>query len=314
MSHPEDWQPKRPFGPGSVSLVLAVVILLAFSFHRQGLDGAVLRTPDASTQALTFIKRALPPRLEEAQRVERLEQLGEMPPRDALPPLARIESRPVNPLAPDAGSTEFLVEPLGYLARCAWLMVGTIEMALWGTIIAASISLPLGIVGARTLHYGRIPYAAARGLSSLSRATPELILALLLALMYGFGPTAGILALGLHSAGFLGKFLADDIENTDRGPQDALASTGAARLKVVRIAIVPQVLPQYVAYLQYILERNVRTASVLGIVGVGGIGLELKFAYDNGEFDKVATVLIVVFATVLLLEFASQRLRRRIIR
>ncbi len=310
----DPWSPKRPFGPGSVSIAIALLLLLGISFHRQGLDQSLVRTPEAADQAWTFIDRALPPRIEEAQRVERLKQLGEMPDADSLPMLARIERRPLNPIQPHAGTADFLVEPLGYLRRCVILMLGTIEMAFWGTLVAMTLSLPLGIIGARTMAYGKIPYSIGRGLSSLSRATPELILALILALMYGFGPTAGILALGLHSAGFLGKFLADDIENTDRGPRDALASTGASKLKVLRIAIVPQVLPQYVAYLQYILERNVRTASVLGIVGVGGIGLELKFAYDNGEFDKVSTVLIVIFATVLTLELISQRIRQRIIR
>ena len=124
---------------------------------------------------------------------------------------------------------------------------------------------------------------------------------------------AGILALGFHTSGFLGKFFADDVENSPPGPQNALRSTGGNRVKVLRLAVLPQVLPQYVAYVQYILERNVRTATILGVVSAGGIGFELMARFKNGEYDAVATILIIVFVTVFALEHLTQRLRARLI-
>jgi len=101
---------------------------------------------------------------------------------------------------------------------------------------------------------------------------PELIVALFLVLAYGFGPIAGVLALGLHAAGFLGKFYAEDIENADKKPQEALEAIGAGKLKTLWYGVIPQVLPQYIAYTAYILDRNLRMATVIGLVGAGGIG------------------------------------------
>jgi phosphonate transport system permease protein len=153
----------------------------------------------------------------------------------------------------------------------------------------------------------------ARAIAGLLRAVPEIVSVLFLVLAFGIGPMAGVLALGLHSAGFFGKFFADDIENTDRGPQEALASLGANRLKVLWFAALPQALPQFASYTQYILERNVRMAAVIGVVGAGGIGIELKGRFDMYDFSHVTTIVCVVLATVLGLERLSQWVRARLI-
>jgi phosphonate transport system permease protein len=192
-------------------------------------------------------------------------------------------------------------------------MVDTIEMAIWGTLLSILLALPLGFFAARNYTTGPIAYNLSRALCSLVRAIPELIVALILVIMYGPGPVAGILALGFHTSGFLGKFFADDIENAEPGPQQALRATGGNRVKVLRLAVLPQVLPQYVAYIQYILERNVRTATILGVVSAGGIGFELMARLRNGEYDAVATILIIIFISVFALEQATQRLRARLI-
>jgi phosphonate transport system permease protein len=140
-----------------------------------------------------------------------------------------------------------------------------------------------------------------------------MISALFLVLAYGFGPIAGILALGLHAAGFLGKFYAEDIENADRGPQEALQAIGAGKLKVLWFGVLPQVFPQYIAYTLYILDRNVRMAIVIGIVGAGGIGQELKGRYDMFNYGHVSTILLALFVTVFLLDQLSARIRARLI-
>jgi phosphonate transport system permease protein len=155
----------------------------------------------------------------------------------------------------------------------------------------------------------RLVYSLARGWLSFHRAMPELIIALFLVLMYGFGPVAGVLALGIHTSGVLGKFFADEIENAPPGPQMALSASGASALKVLRYAVFPHVFPAWIAYVQYIFERNIRTATVLGIVGAGGIGMELKGRWDLFDYGHVTTILLVIFITVVLLEYFSQKLR-----
>jgi phosphonate transport system permease protein len=208
---------------------------------------------------------------------------------------------------------EVLVEPAGYLLYAIVLMLETIEIAVWATILAVMIAVPLAILGARNYTPHKAVYHAARTVCSFLRAVPELIAALFLVLAFGFGPIAGVLALGLHTAGFLGKFFAEDVENAERGPQDALRGTGANRLKVLGYAVFPQVLPSYLAYMQYILERNIRTATVIGIVGAGGIGQELKGRFEMFNYSHVATILLVILITVMVLEYLTGRLRGRLL-
>ena len=207
----------------------------------------------------------------------------------------------------------FLIDPIGYLKRDAILMLETIEIAVWGTLLALFLALIPAWFGAKNLTPNRFAYSAARGICSLTRALPELISALFFVMIFGFGVIPGVVTLGVSTMGFLGKFLADDIENADAGPQDALRCQGANKLKVFRYAILPQVLPSYLAYLQYILERNVRAATAIGVVGAGGIGMELKGRWDMFDFGHVSTTLLVIFATVLLLERVTQHLRGKLI-
>jgi len=206
-----------------------------------------------------------------------------------------------------------MVEPLGYLTLTVGKMIETIEIAIWATILAVLLSIPLAYLGAANYTPNRAIYAIARGTVSLLRAIPELISALFLVLAFGFGPVAGFLALGLHGAGFLGKFYAEDIEAADKKPQDALRALGASKVRVLRLAVLPQVMPSYIAYTLYILDRNVRMATVIGLVGAGGIGQELKGRYDLFEYGNVGTILVVIFVTVFVLDQISARLRARLI-
>jgi phosphonate transport system permease protein len=205
---------------------------------------------------------------------------------------------------------EVLVRPVGYLLYVLLKMIETLEMALWGTIIAVTISVPLAYYAAANYAPNRFVYNASRSVISFLRSMPELVIALFLVLAFGFGPIAGFLALGIHGAGFLGKFYAEDIENADRGPQEALHAIGAGKIKTLWFGVLPQVMPQYIAYTLYILDRNVRMAVVIGIVGAGGIGQELKGRFEMFNFGHVGTILLVIFITVFLLDRFSARLRR----
>ncbi|MGF1581151.1 MAG: phosphonate ABC transporter, permease protein PhnE [Gemmataceae bacterium] len=210
-------------------------------------------------------------------------------------------------------SREYQVRPFAYLVLLFWEMLETLEMALWGTILSILLATPLAYLGAKGYSPHSTLYFLSRGMCSLMRSVPELISALFFILVFGFGPVPGILAMGLHTAGFLGKFFADEIENAPKGPQEALACLGTAQWKVLRFAVIPQVMPQYLAYMQYILERNVRAATVLGIVGAGGIGDELLDKWNLAQYGHVSTILLVIFVTVFLLEHLTQHIRRKLI-
>lgn len=315
---PEAWTLRQPFGPRAIGAALLLAVLMTWSAERTELDRGVVQAFDgtASQGAGEFFKAALP--LVFAERTETARVEGFDP--DDLPPLAYLETEPVREYDAlsntwkDAGTVEYLVQPGGYMLRVLALMMKTLEIALWGTLMAALMAIPMGYLSTAGYSPHPLVYNAARGLCSFSRAVPELISAMFFVLMFEPGPVPGVLALGLHGSGFLGKFFADDAENAPRGPQEALRATGASRVKVMRFAVLPQVIPQYLAYLQYVLERNVRTGTVLGIVGAGGIGMELKGRWDLHDWGHVSTILLAIFLTVVALEHLTQKLRGRIMR
>lgn len=315
----------------TVGLLLIALLIAGVSAQRSEIDrmlalsvqavGAALGSGEASQVADGFGRigrNLLPLQLSETTDLGRIENLD----REALPWGSRIELQPVTERRLDPETLEMtettlqrevLFEPFGYLLHVLWLMVQTLEIAVWGTVIAIVLGAPLALLGTRGYSPHTVVYLAARGTASFLRSIPDLISALFLVLTFGFGPIAGVLALGLHTAGFLGKFFAEDIENAPRGPQDALRAAGAGRLKVLRFAVFPQIMPSYLGYMQYILERNIRTATVIGIVGAGGIGQELKGRFEMFDFQHVATMLLVIFFAVLVLELATARLRRRML-
>lgn len=260
-------------------------------------------------------RQMIPLQISERREVSRIEGFD----RDRLPLFSRIEvvDTRTERLDPETFQmravverTEYLVEPVGYLVRVGVKLWETLMIAFWGTLLAVLMSAPLAFLSARNLTPHVWVYGAARAVVSLLRAVPELVSALFLVVAYGFGPVAGVLALTLHGAGFLGKFYAEDVEAADPKPQEALAATGANRLKVLRFAILPQVLPQYIGYTLYVLDRNFRMATVVGLVGAGGIGQELKGRFDMYNYHHVGTILVAMFAAVFLIDQISARLRR----
>lgn len=323
--HWTEWELYRAVSPRSIFILFVAFILLSLSAHNTELDKAIVESSKAVMSAvgigdsqvldgaIRFAHKAFPIQISTRTELNRIENFNP----ESLPFLAYLEKgelREYDALTASwsVENTEYLVEPIGYLKKVVIKMWETIEMGFWGTFISIMISLPLGILASMNYTPHRFVYTFARGWLSFHRAMPELIIALFLVLMYGFGPIAGVLALAIHTSGVLGKFFADEIENAPPGPQLALGSSGASRLKVLRYAVFPHVLPAWIAYIQYIFERNIRTATVLGIVGAGGIGMELKGRWDLFDYDHVATILLVIFITVLFLEFFSQKLRKKI--
>jgi phosphonate transport system permease protein len=313
----DKWKLRQPFGARTLLALLIASMVLAVSAHHVQIPR--IFTSSVGKGLARYFSQSFPMVIAEVTPLSRRPDLD----RSHLPVLSHIETRETktsrfdfqqNKLVEVTETSEVLVEPVGYLVYVCGKMLESIELAFWGTIFAILIGVPLACVGARGYAPTRGMYVFSRFVSSLCRAVPELVSALVLTYAFGFGPMAGVVALAFHSAGFFGKFFADDIENADRAPQDALLAAGANRLKVLRRAVLPQVLPQYIAYAQYILERNVRMATVIGVVGAGGIGIELKGRFDTYDFGHVTTIVFVILVTVLLLEQLSQRLRRQVIK
>ncbi|MSO94056.1 MAG: phosphonate ABC transporter, permease protein PhnE [Rhodospirillales bacterium] len=188
----------------------------------------------------------------------------------------------------------------------------TIYIAVWGNVIATLIGLPLGVLAASNVTPSGVVRNGAKAILNLFRSISELIWAIFFVSAVGLGPFPGALALGMNYGGILGRLYAEAIENVDRGPIEAMQATGAGRLQVILFAIFPQALPQFVTYNLYWFEVGVRSATVLGMVGAGGIGFELVTAIRLFEWREVGVVLLLILGMVTVIDFASTYLRSKI--
>jgi len=198
------------------------------------------------------------------------------------------------------------------LNELIYAMFETIEIAFLGTFIAIVLSIPLGLFSARNLAPNYFVYLICKTIVIFFRAIPEFIIAMILVIAIGFGAMPGVLALGLHTMGFLAKFYAEDIEHINKGPIDALKSSGATKSQIISFGVIPQILPSFVANNLYILDRNVRMATMLGIVGAGGIGYELQSSFRMFEYERVSAIIILIFATIFIIDHLSAFIRSKI--
>jgi phosphonate transport system permease protein len=191
-------------------------------------------------------------------------------------------------------------------------IVESIQIAWIGTIVAALLSLPLALLGARTLfpRLSRIAHL----ISATARAFPEILLAIYFVPIVGLGPFAGALAIGISSIGMLTKLGAEVVESIDLGPVEAVHAAGGSHLAALRYAVLPQVLPELVAHWLFRFELNIRASAVLGVVGAGGVGGVLLNTLRYRHFDKAAAVLVLTIIVVLVIDMVSGEIRRRIIR
>jgi phosphonate transport system permease protein len=207
----------------------------------------------------------------------------------------------------------FLPPDWSFLSVAIEAMIVTVAIAWLGTLIGALLSLPMGFLAARNVS-GGVLSTAARLILDAIRAVPELILALIVFIpIVGLGPPAGALAIGIHSIGTLGKLTSEAIESIDPGPVEAARAVGGGRLAVQRWGVIPQVLPEIVAFWLYRFEINIRAAGVLGIVGAGGIGALLANTLFYRRWDKAGMAVLVIIIATILIDMASGWVRRRII-
>jgi phosphonate transport system permease protein len=234
-----------------------------------------------------------------------------------------------------AGLTEIGVTPertLSGLTRLAWLlpimfppdagdMFGeylfatgvTVAMALVGTVTAATIALALGFLAARNTMPLAIVRFSLRRLMDMVRGVDMLIWAMIFVAAVGLGPFAGVLALALKDAAVLGKLLSETIENADSGQVDSVLACGATPLVTARFGYLPQVLPIFISHTLYFLESNTRAASVLGIVGAGGIGFWLNDRIGVNDWQAVTTIILLLLVAVATIDYLSGWLRRRLV-
>lgn len=189
----------------------------------------------------------------------------------------------------------------------------TLEMTLVATSIAVLLSMPMVALAARNVSPHPMLFHAARAALSLTRALPELVWALVFVSAVGLGPLPGVLALALVTVGFMGKLFAEALEVVDIRAVEGVAAHGARPLQVLGFAILPQALPDLVGGTLYTLDHNLRAATILGLVGAGGIGFDLVMAMRMFEYDRLLPITIVILVCVVVLDRVSDRLRSRIV-
>lgn len=187
----------------------------------------------------------------------------------------------------------------------------SLTMTLTSTIVGILVSIPIGIGGARNLAPAPVYYVC-RSIIAISRAFQEIIIAILLVAMFGFGPFAGFLTLTFATIGFIAKLLADAIEEIDEKQAEAIRATGASWLQLVNYAVQPQVMPRLIGLSLYRFDINFRESAVIGIVGAGGIGATLNTSIDRYEYDSAGAVLILIIVIVMLAEYGSSLIRKRV--
>ena len=188
----------------------------------------------------------------------------------------------------------------------------SLTMTLTSTALGVALSIPFALGAARNLAPQWI-YLLCRGVIAISRTLNEIIVAILLVAMFGFGPFAGFLTLTFATIGFLAKLLAEDIEEIQESQLEAMRATGASTAQVLDFAVLTQVLPRLLGLSLYRLDINFRESSVIGIVGAGGIGATLNTAMDRYEYDSAAAILLVIIAIVIAAEYGSGWIRKRIL-
>ncbi|MBI1206358.1 MAG: phosphonate ABC transporter, permease protein PhnE [Azospirillum sp.] len=191
-------------------------------------------------------------------------------------------------------------------------MLVTIQLAVWSTVLAVVCAIPCGILSSDNLAPWYIVQPMRR-LMDAARAVHELVFAMLFVVAVGLGPFAGVLALWVHTTGILAKLFSEAVEAIDPRPVEGIRATGATRLQEVIYGVIPQVMPLWISFALYRFESNVRSATVLGVVGAGGIGMVLWEYIRGFYYGETAAVLIIIIASVTLLDVLSQRLRKMFI-
>lgn len=189
----------------------------------------------------------------------------------------------------------------------------TMQMALAGTFMALIVAFPLAFLAARNTTPHPVIYHGVRGILNLLRTVPDLALGLLFVAAVGLGAFGGTLALAVHTAMVLGKLLSESVENIDEGVVEAIRATGAGYTQTLSFGVLPQILPDLISFTLYRLETNIRAASVLGLIGAGGIGYLMNASFRTFQYQEAAAIVLVLIALVMLVDYLSSRLRALVV-
>lgn len=208
----------------------------------------------------------------------------------------------------------FMVMPdWAYVGTVLDKLLETVEMAFLGTLIAAVLSVPVGILAARNATPHPAISHSLRALLTLMRSMPELMWALVFVSAVGLGPLPGVVALGFVTVGFLGKFLAESIEAVPDRAVEGVAAHGANRMQIRFFALLPAAWPDFIAVLFYVFDHNVRAATILGLVGAGGLGYDMTMAMRLFRYERLILIVLAIYLAVTILDRLSDRLRARVI-
>jgi len=188
-------------------------------------------------------------------------------------------------------------------------MIVTLQIALWGTVLSIFAAIPFGILSSDNIAPWWVCHPIRR-LMDAFRAINEMVFAMLFVVAVGLGPFAGVLALFVHTTGILAKLFSEAVEAVDPRPIEGIRATGAHPVQEVIFGVIPQVMPLWISYSLYRFESNVRSATVVGLVGAGGIGVVLWENIRGFYYNQTAAVMIMIVVTVTILDLVSQRLRK----
>lgn len=207
---------------------------------------------------------------------------------------------------------EFLKPDFTHLKLYAAQMWLTVQIALWGTALAVIIAIPFGLACSRNLSPPWLAQSM-RLLMNLLRSAPDLVIGTLFIVAVGLGPFAGVMALALNTGGVLAKLFSEAVESIDKGPIEGVRATGATPLQEVVWGVIPQVAPLWTSYALYRFESNSRSATVLGLIGAGGIGQVLFDSLNSFDYRAVSAIAIVIVVAVTLIDLLSQAMRSRLL-
>lgn len=229
------------------------------------------------------------------------------------PALDKLGSGIARLFAPSGMLTQMFPPDFTRIVPIGWKLLETLQMAVAGCFLGLILALPFAILATDRLSPHPLVRHAARAIIALFRTVPDLVWAIIFIIIVGLGPAAGVMAIMVDKIGFAGRFFAEAMEETDPGPQDALRAIGASRLGIIGSAVIPACLPSFTATSLFALEKSVRGSAALGLVGAGGIGVDLKVAFDLFNYDEALAIILMMLALVIAVEQGSGWIRRKLI-
>ncbi|MGP4039381.1 phosphonate ABC transporter, permease protein PhnE [Gracilibacillus sp. D59] len=208
---------------------------------------------------------------------------------------------------------DFFPPDWGYVNQIWPKLFETIHIAIIATTIAVIISIPFSLLTASNVITNTWVYQAMRFILNIIRTIPDIILAVVFVSLFGIGAFSGIIALIIFAIGILVKLMSEVIETIDMNPTEAIRASGGNGIQTISFAIVPQVLPQFISFSLYVFEINIRASLVLGLVGAGGIGQLLNTQINFMNYAAVSTIIIIVFAVVVVIDIISGKLREGLV-